>query len=61
MIRLGKLLGEKAVVSPVAFQATRNGSVLRTMRRPDGSKVVSLSRDVHERALSRAKSVLAGR
>ncbi|KRA61566.1 hypothetical protein ASD79_05465 [Caulobacter sp. Root655] len=59
MIRIGKILADRAVVSPVALHDVGNGGVLQAIRRPDGSKVVALSRDAHERALSRAKSVLA--
>ncbi len=58
MIRLGKNQADSAVVSPVSFRGG-NGSVFQTLQRPDGSKVFALSRDVHERALARAKSVLA--
>ena len=58
MIRIGKSLADSAIVSPMDHRDA-NGSVFQTIRRPDGSKVVALSGDVHERALSRAKSVLA--
>jgi hypothetical protein len=58
MVRFGKNQGDSAVVSSVSFR-DRNGSVFQTLRRPDGSKVVALSRDVHERALARAKLALA--
>jgi hypothetical protein len=59
MIRIGKIVADRAMVSPIDYRDTENGSVFQVIRRPDGSKVVALSRDVHERALSRAKSVLA--
>lgn len=61
MIRLGKNQADSAVVSPVSFRNAATGSVFQTLRRPDGSKVVALSRDVHERALARAKLALAGK
>lgn len=61
MIRTGNLFANKAVVSPVSFRDARNGGVWQTIKLPDGSEVACLSRDVHERALARAKSVLAGR
>jgi len=61
MIQIGKVLADRAVVSVVDHRDAANGSAFQTLRRPDGSKVVALSRDVHERALARAKSVLAGR
>ncbi|PIB90442.1 hypothetical protein CSW62_01975 [Caulobacter sp. FWC2] len=58
MVHISKISANRAIVSAVTFRA-RNGSVLQEIRRPDGSKVVALSRDVHERALAGAKSVLA--
>jgi hypothetical protein len=61
MIRIGKILADRAIVSVVDHRDAANGSVFQTLRRPDGSKVVALSRDVHERALARAKAVLAGK
>ena len=38
---------------------SRPGSVFQEIRRPDGSRVVSLSRDSYDRAITNAKAVLA--
>jgi hypothetical protein len=59
MIRTGRIPASKAMVSAVPFRDPLSGSVLQEIRRSDGSKVIALSRDTHERALSRAKLVLA--
>jgi hypothetical protein len=42
----------------IGSNSPKGGSVLQEIRRSDGSKVVGLSRDTYDRALSNAKSVL---
>lgn len=60
MRKTGRMATNGAFVS-MGPASSKNGSVLQEIRRPDGSKVVGLSRDSYERALSNAKSVLAKR
>lgn len=61
MIQIGKFFAVKALGGPSSSSEEEVGSVFQTIRRPDGSWAVVLRRDVHERALSRAKSVLTHR